>query len=133
VQLFLLSVLTRSFGLLDLIATPAAVEIAILHNFIWHERFTWNDRARCSRQLAWRLWRFHAANGAISLAGNTLLTYFLVDRLKVPATPAALGAIVLCSAANFLVADRWVFASESANADIADAREKAGAARSAMI
>jgi putative flippase GtrA len=128
VQLFLLNVLTRSFGLLDLIATPAAVEIAILHNFIWHERFTWSDRAAnragYSGQLAWRLWRFHAANGVISLAGNTLLMYFLVERLKVPAMPAALGAIALCSAANFLVADRWVFASEPANSAIADARAR---------
>jgi putative flippase GtrA len=27
-----------------LVATVVAVEAAVLHNFIWHERFTWRDR-----------------------------------------------------------------------------------------
>jgi putative flippase GtrA len=59
--------------------------------------------------LALRLWRFHAGNGLVSLAGNTALMYCLVERLKAPVLPAAMGAIVICSLANFLIADRWVF------------------------
>jgi len=35
--------------------------------------------------------------------------YCLVERLKAPVLPAAAGAIVICSLANFLIADRWVF------------------------
>jgi putative flippase GtrA len=81
-----------------------------LHNFVWHERFTWRNRApRDARQLASRLWRFHAGNGFVSLAGNSILMYCLVERLRAPVLPAAVGAIVLCSLANFLIADRWVF------------------------
>jgi len=110
-QLLLMSVLTKRFGLLSVIATPVAVEITLLHNFIWHERFTWSDiRAQRSVPLMDRLWRWHAANGLISLGGNTILMYCLVEQLKAPALPAAIGAILLCSAANFLVANRWVFA-----------------------
>jgi len=106
-----MSLLTKCFGLLTVIATPVAVEITLLHNFIWHERFTWSEsRAKRSTQLVDRLWRFHAANGLISLGGNTILMYCLVERVRAPTMPAAIGAILLCSAANFLVADRWVYA-----------------------
>jgi hypothetical protein len=56
-----------------------------------------------------RLWRFHAGNGLTSLAGNTVLTYCLVDRLRVPVLPSAMGAIVICSLINFFIADRWVY------------------------
>jgi putative flippase GtrA len=109
-QLALVFLLTKCFGIISTAATLVAVEIAVLHNFAWHERFTWAKRCPGnSRQTARRLWRFHAGNGLVSLAGNTVLMYFLVERLKAPVLPAAMGAIGLCSLANFLIADRWVF------------------------
>ena len=109
-QLTLVWLLTTCFGLFSSAATLVAVELTILHNFIWHERFTWGNRGpKSSRQLVLRLSRFHDGNGLSSLAGNTVLMYCLVDRLKAPVMPAAIGAIVLCSLANFLIADRWVF------------------------
>jgi putative flippase GtrA len=109
-QLTLMVLLTKCFGVVSTSATLVAVEIAVLHNFIWHDRFTWDNRApKSSRDLVLRLWRFHAGNGVVSLAGNTILMYCLVERLKAPVVPAAIGAIVLCSLANFLIADRWVY------------------------
>ncbi|MEO8053345.1 MAG: GtrA family protein [Acidobacteriota bacterium] len=109
-QLTLLSLLTTRLGVLNIVATPVAVEIAILHNFIWHERFTWSHRSPLnSRQITMRLWRFHAGNGLVSLAGNTILIYCLAEKLKLPALPAAMGAIAVCSVANFLLADLWVY------------------------
>jgi putative flippase GtrA len=109
-QLMLVSLLTKYFGVLSTAATLVAVEITVVHNFVWHERFTWGKRGpESSREIALRLWRFHAGNGLISLAGNTILMYCLVERLKAPVLPAAIGAIALCSLANFLMADRWVF------------------------
>jgi putative flippase GtrA len=110
VQLTLVFLLTKGFGVLSTVAMLVAVEITILHNFAWHERFTWHNRGpKSPRQLALRLWRFHAGNGFVSLAGNTVLMYCLVERLRAPVLPAAMGAIVLCSFTNFLIADRWVF------------------------
>jgi dolichol-phosphate mannosyltransferase len=109
-QLMLLFLLTTCFPVGSVIATLIAVEITILHNFIWHERFTWSDRGPKSfRHVTGRLWRFHAGNGLVSLGGNTLLAHYLVDRLKAPLVPTAIGAIILCSLANFLLADRWVY------------------------
>lgn len=109
-QLLLLYVLTRCFHMSTVAATPVAVEIVVLHNFAWHERFTWRDRQlKSTRQRTARLWRFHAGNGLTSLLGNTVLAYCLVERLKAPVLPSAMGAIVVCSLINFLVADRWVY------------------------
>ncbi len=109
-QLTLIFLLMRCFGAPGIAATPVAVEITILHNFFWHERFTWSDRnPQSSGRLAVRLWRFHAGNGLISLTGNTVLVYGLVERFNAPVLPTAMVAIVLCSLANFLVADRWVY------------------------
>jgi putative flippase GtrA len=109
-QLLLLFGLTKCLHMAAVAATPVAVEIVVLHNFAWHERFTWRDRQPTSiRQRAARLWRFHAGNGLTSLLGNTVLVYFLVERLRAPMLPAAIGAIILCSVINFFVADRWVY------------------------
>ena len=56
VQLVALAALTEMAGLDYRIATVLAVETAILHNFVWHERWTWRDRAPGSTGggCAWR-------------------------------------------------------------------------------
>jgi putative flippase GtrA len=67
-QLMLMSLLTKCFGALSVAAIAVAIEITILHNFAWHEHFTWSYHGpKSSRQVAMRLWRFHAGNGLISL------------------------------------------------------------------
>ena len=110
VQLALFYLLMGGCKLPETTATAIAVEIAVLHNFLWHERFTWPDRGRARpRQTVVRLLRFHAGNGLVSLAGNTLLTYALVTWLNFPALPSAVAAITFCAPANFLLADRWVY------------------------
>jgi putative flippase GtrA len=90
-------------------ATLAGVELAVLHNFCWHERWTWRDRSS-SRPGVWmRLARYHAGTGATSLAGNVALTALFVEVFGLPPVAANAGAVAAMSAANFLVADRWVF------------------------
>jgi putative flippase GtrA len=122
-QMFLLWLLIKRFQVPALAATPVAVEIVVLHNLAWHELFTWRDRpAKNLRQKMVRLWRFHAANGLTSLLGNTAVIYGLVQWVHAPLVLSAIVAIVLCSLVNFLVADRWAFAT------IADLRS--GAQRS---
>ena len=109
-QLLVFFVLIRAFQIPAGAAAALAVEIAVLHNFLWHERFTWHDREPASlRQRAARLWRFHAGNGLISLLGNTVIVAIAVEWLHAPAVPAAVAAIAVCVPANFLVADRWVY------------------------
>lgn len=112
VQLAAFWLLERATGLPAAGAAAISVEVSVLHNFFWHERFTWRDRpvGRGRRRVA-RLGRFHAANGLISIAGNTAVTYGLVQFAHVPALASAGAAIVICAPLNFLCADRWVYAA----------------------
>jgi putative flippase GtrA len=109
VQLGILELLRRA-GVDYLLATVLAVEAAVVHNFIWHERYTWHDRAGALRSewLA-RLVRFHLTNGAVSLVGNALAMRWLVGELRFPVLPANLLAITACCLVNFLLSDRVVF------------------------
>ncbi len=109
VQLGILELLRRA-GVDYLLATVLAVEAAVVHNFIWHERYTWRDRAGALRpDLLARLVRFHLTNGAVSLAGNALAMRWLVGEVHLPVIPANLIAITSCCLVNFFLSDRVVF------------------------
>lgn len=114
VQLVALAVF-RSWLKLDyLLATGLAVEIAVFHNFLWHERYTWADRpaARPLQSLV-RLVKFNASNGAVSIVGNLVLMRLLVGEAKFNYVVSNLIAIVVCSLVNFLLGDRFVFDVEA--------------------
>jgi len=109
-QLLALAVLKGGLGLNYLAATVIAVESAVLHNFIWHERWTWLERtSRNARGVFGRLFRFHMANGLISIAGNLMLMWLLVSRLHLHYLIANVTAIGACAILNFLASDRLVF------------------------
>ncbi len=109
VQLGVLELLRRA-GVNYLIATVIAVEAAILHNFVWHQRYTWRDRPVAStRGRLLRLLRFHITNGVVSLLGNVLLMRWLVGGMNLPVLPANLVAIAACWLLNFILSDRVVF------------------------
>lgn len=111
VQLVLLLVLKSIFHLNYLAATALAVEVAVVHNFLWHERYTWADRVQPSwRRSPPRLLRFNLTNGAISLAGNLALMNVMVAWGHVNYLVANAIAIALCSLANFVVSNEYVFA-----------------------
>ena len=102
VQLGILALLTHS-GVHYLIATAIAVETAVLHNYFWHVRWTWKGRGGS-------LWRFHAANGAVSLLSNLLLMRLFAEWLGIPVVAANVLAIGVTSLVNFLLGALWVFA-----------------------
>ena len=107
VQAIALAVFLRLIGLHYLVATALAVEASVLHNFVWHCRWTWRDREQ-SRWLA-MLVRFNLTSGMLSLAGNLLLMFVLVGGMKLNAIIANLITIAICSLINFMLADRFVF------------------------
>ena len=108
VQLSALAALTAGLGVNYLVATALAVEAAVLHNFVWHERYTWADRPRVGRVLS-RLLQFNLTTGTVSVLGNLGLMRLLVGEAHIPALLANILAIATCSLANFLVSDRVVF------------------------
>ena len=93
-----------------LAATAVAVEVAVLHNFVWHQRWTWRDRPSATRgETLRRLAKFNITNGAVSIAGNLVLMSILVGRLGLPITGANLLSVVACSIFSFILADRIAF------------------------
>ena len=114
VQLATLAIFRSELKLDYLLATGLAVEIAVIHNFLWHERFTWSDRpAARPIQSLFPLAKFNLSNGAVSLAGNLVLMRLLVGEFKLNYLASNVIAIVLCSLANFMLGDRFVFEAEA--------------------
>jgi putative flippase GtrA len=107
VQLLILAGLKSVLHLDYLAATACAVEAAILHNFFWHERFTWVDRAR-GRGFT-RLFKFNLTTGMVSLAGNLLLMRIFVGAWHIEYLVANCIVISVCSLFNFVASDRFVF------------------------
>ena len=109
-QLAILAACTHWTKFPYLVAVAIAVECTILHNFLWHERFTWGDRkCRSNWERGKRLLRFNTTNGGISLMGNLLLMRLLVEHLRLPILAANGVAILACSLLNFAVGDQFVF------------------------
>jgi putative flippase GtrA len=135
VQFAALFLLRGVFHFNYLAATALAVEAAVLHNFVWHEQFTWVDKIKPNkikpgklkpdklkpdrierhgirsqrRRSLVRLLRFNLTNGALSILGNLTLMKVMVGQGHMNYLAANAIAITLCSAANFLISDEWVF------------------------
>jgi putative flippase GtrA len=109
VQLGVLAILVRVFEAPVALATVLAVEAAVLHNFLLHQRWTWQDRPSSGPgETVRRLVRFQAANGLVSLVGNVAITVALA-RAGLQPVAANLVAIVVCSCINFTAGEWLVF------------------------
>jgi putative flippase GtrA len=110
VQFVALLLLKGVFHFHYLAATAIAVEAAVVHNFVWHEQFTWSDRVQASwRRSLPRFARFNLTTGAVSILGNLALMKVMVGYGGMNYLLANALAITLCSVANFLVSEEWVF------------------------
>ena len=112
VQLAALAIFKSLLHLQYLVATGLAVEVAVLHNFIWHERWTWVERfggKRDLRRILVRLARFNLTTGAVSIGANLLFMRLLVGELHIQYLLANGLSIAATSLANFLLSDRFVF------------------------
>jgi putative flippase GtrA len=109
VQLATLAVLVRLVDVHYLLATAIAVEAAILHNFAWHERWTWRERTRARGGKTRRLVRFHALNGFVSLTGNLALVRVLTGSLGIDPLASNILSIMACSLVNFAASELVVF------------------------
>jgi putative flippase GtrA len=111
VQLVVLIGLKSGLHIGYLPATALAVETAVVHNFLWHERFTWPDRGGGSVA---RFLKFNLTTGALSIAGNLALMKILVGLGHVNYLLANGITITACSVVNFLVSDGFVFTPRQA-------------------
>ena len=109
VQLLALVLLKAVLQVNYLVVTALAVETAVIHNFLWHERFTWADRTGTGFS---RFLKFNLTTGLFSIAGNLLMMKPLVGLGHLNYLPANGIAITACSVVNFLVSDGFVFAQD---------------------
>jgi dolichol-phosphate mannosyltransferase len=106
--LFLLTHTAYSIGYLA--ATAVAVELAVLNNFVWHQRWTWNDRpAATKKETLRRLAKFNVTTGLVSITGNLVLMSLLVGRMGLPIIGANVVTVAICSLLSFILADRVAF------------------------
>jgi putative flippase GtrA len=109
VQLAALAFFRGLLGWAIRISTVLAVECAVLHNFAWHERWTWAHRELSAKGILGRLLKFNVSNGLISIVGNLALMELLAVRLHFNYMLSNLAAIAVCSLLNFFVSDKLVF------------------------
>jgi putative flippase GtrA len=88
------------------------VELAVLHNFLWHVHYTWRDR-RDGSDVAGQLIKFHLSNGLVSLLGNLLLMRLLVREAHLAVLVSNAIAILCCSVVNFALGNNWAFAGKA--------------------
>ena len=106
--LFVLTRATPRVGYLA--ATAMAVELAVLNNFFWHQRWTWNDRPSLTKhQTLRRLAKFNVTTGMVSIVGNLILMSLLVGRFGLPVVGANILTVIACSLLSFFLADRIAF------------------------
>jgi len=100
-------------GLADFLARVLAIEVAILHNFLWHSRWVWADRRAAAPRLVTQLVRYHLgtlfSSYVVTLAAGWLLLQVLPE-MPLREVISHLGGIACGMVSNFLLADGWVFA-----------------------
>lgn len=110
VQVGALALLVHALRMHYLPATAIAVEAAVLHNFYWHQAWTWRDRPPGSwRVTAARFGRFQLLNGGISVGGNLVTMALLTGTLGMDPVVANAVAIAICSLINFAASESLVF------------------------
>jgi putative flippase GtrA len=112
VQLAALDLFNRCAPGHYLYASAAAIEITLLHNFVWHIHYTWRDR-RHNSSLAAQLLRFHLSNGLVSMLGNLALMRILIHNAHLPLLASNAIAILCCSTVNFWLGNSWAFPQKS--------------------
>jgi putative flippase GtrA len=108
-QFGIFALLGSAFGWPPLLATAASVAVAVLHNFAWHERWTFHDGTGSHRGWPARLMAFSATNGLASLTGNLGFMAAYKAGLGLPPLVAACLSVASTSVLNFILADRLVF------------------------
>lgn len=127
IQTCTVAALTR-LGMPAELATLIGVELAVLHNFLWHEHWTWRDRIAAAGARLRRLLNYQLATGSVSLAGNLVVVAAAVRAFGMHPVAANVLAVVSMSVANYTIADRWIFARRAAMAGVVLATLSGGAA-----
>lgn len=110
VQLLLIFFLRSLFQLNYLVATLIGVQCSLIHNFFWHQRWTWKNSISIGRKASFqRFLRFNSTSGTISMMGNLGFTSILVQAVHLPYLVCNILAIGGCNILNFFLANNFAF------------------------
>ncbi len=111
VQMVSLAFFHESIGWNISLATVAAVEVAILHNFVWHFRWTWGEAnlQLDARAILQRLWQYNLTYSLISMTTNLGFTHLYMNAFGLHYLVANLLAIGTGGIANFVAGEFLVF------------------------
>lgn len=109
VQLVVLGLLVHGCRVDYVLASLIAVEASVLHNYVWHTKWTWADRLDENPSHPRMLARFHLTSASVSLAANWALMPVLVDRFGMEVLVANAVTIAICGVLNFALSDRFAF------------------------
>lgn len=113
VQLATVAALVHGFGAGAVTATALGVTAAVLHNFVWHVRWTWRDRMGSGASKPRAFLRFLLANGAVSFVGSIAMMPGLAGPIGLDPVLANLVTIAACGLINFGLAQRFCFRVEA--------------------
>ena len=99
----------RALGRRLRLATAIAVGCAVVHNFVWHRRWTWGDRRTRGAAAVLTFLRFVGTNGLVSFAGNLVVMMLLVGGAGVNPVIANAIAIGSTGLVNFATSHLFVF------------------------
>jgi putative flippase GtrA len=109
-QIAALWLLVSMFSVNYVLATIIAIELAIVFNYVLHEKWTWNDRPAATSGERWlRLARFNAMTALTSIVGGVVITAVLVESLGLPPVAANIISVVALGLFNFAGANSIVF------------------------
>ena len=131
VQLAALWLISRCMAGHYLVASAAAIELALLHNFVWHLHYTWRDRRDGASLLA-QFVRFHLCNGLVSMLGNLVLMRILIEETHLSLLASNTIAILCCSVINFYLGDRWAFSEGKQTAQYQSAANARNSAKTLL-
>ena len=110
VQLSVLLTLRSHLEINPFVASFFAIQCAVIHNFLWHQKWTWSNAKVSGRKAIFRRFlRFSSSSGTISTIGTLGFTAILVQAVNLPYVVCNLLAIAACNVANFLFSNTFVF------------------------
>jgi len=108
VQLAVLAALKSGLHLNYPLAITLAVEAAVIHNFFWHETL-YLERSRKNNFVVYSIGEVQSKQRPSFHLGNLLLMRVFAGLFHLNYLAANFNRDHLCSLANFLVSDRFVF------------------------
>jgi dolichol-phosphate mannosyltransferase len=112
VNMFFFWLFYRKLGIFSLISSFLAIQIAILNNFLWNDKWTWREKRKPGvRQFFVRLGKFTLSSNLTSASANLLGVWVFLNLLGWNYLISNLLGIGSGVSSNFLANHYWTYFS----------------------